>query len=69
MSPLLSRIQSPVDLHKLTDEQLHQLALEDYRSVQQQAAYLLDRAIEQAIRERESVSELQELEMEHAQTD
>lgn len=28
MSPLLSRIQSPVDLHKLTDEQLHQLAHE-----------------------------------------
>ena len=41
-----------ITLNALRADQLHQLALEDYRSVQQQASYLLDRAIAQAIQDR-----------------
>lgn len=33
-------------------QQLHQMALEDHRTLQQQAAYLLDRAITQAMKTR-----------------
>jgi hypothetical protein len=47
----MPRIHS-ITLNAARADQLHQLALEEYRSVQQQASYLLDRAIAQAIRER-----------------
>jgi hypothetical protein len=41
-----------ITLTTLRVEQLQQLALEEYRSVQQQASYLLDRAIAHAISQR-----------------
>jgi hypothetical protein len=53
-------------------EQLHRLAFEDFRSVQQQAAYLLDQAIEQAAKTRGLVRECEmdeDGEVLYAQTD
>jgi hypothetical protein len=38
-----------ITLTALRAEQLHQLAMEEYRSVPQQAAYLLEKAIAEAL--------------------
>jgi hypothetical protein len=62
-------------LHSLTlpttrAEQLQQLALEDYRSIQQQAEYLLNRAIEQEVTVREAARAGSQVpEVAYAQTD
>lgn len=42
-----------ITLTALRADQLHQLAMEDYRSVPQQAAFLLERAIAQAMQARD----------------
>ena len=42
-----------ITLTALRADQLHQLAMDDYRSVPQEAAFLLERAIAQEMQERD----------------
>ena len=46
-----------ITLTALRADQLHELAMEDCRSIHQQATYMLERAIAQAMQERDQARE------------